>query len=42
MDGAQDFVAIRSYIATAARAGQNTLDALIQATAGTPFIPGTV
>jgi hypothetical protein len=31
----------RSYIATAARAGQNILDALVQAAAGTPWIPGT-
>jgi len=39
MDGAQDFAAIRSYIATAARAGQNILDALVQAAIGTPWIP---
>ena len=39
MDGAQDFAAIRSYIATAARAGQNTLAALVQAATGTPWIP---
>jgi transposase len=39
--GAQDFAAIRSYIAAAARAGQNILDALVQAAAGTPWIPGT-
>jgi transposase len=41
MDGAQDFAAIRSYIATTARAGQNVLDALVQATTGTPWIPAT-
>jgi transposase len=41
LDGAQDFAAIRSYIATAARAGQNILDALAQAAAGTPWIPAT-
>jgi hypothetical protein len=41
MDGAQDLAAIRSYIATAARAGQNILDALVQAATGTPWIPGT-
>jgi transposase len=40
-DGAEDFAAIRSYIATAARAGQNILDALIQAATGTPWIPAT-
>lgn len=39
LDGAQDFAAIRSYIATAARAGQNTLNVLIQAATGTPWIP---
>jgi Rad3-related DNA helicase len=33
--------AIRSYIATVARAGQNTLNALIQAATGTPWIPAT-
>jgi hypothetical protein len=41
MDGAQDFAAIRSYIATAARAGQNVLEVLVQAAAGTPWIPAT-
>jgi transposase len=41
IDGAQDFAAIRSYIATAARAGQNILDVLAQAAAGTPWIPAT-
>jgi len=41
LDGAQDFAAIRSYIATAARAGQNMFDALVQAAAGTPWIPAT-
>jgi transposase len=37
--GAEHFAAIRSYIATAARHGINTLDALIQAAAGNPWIP---
>jgi transposase len=41
LEGAKDFAAIRSYIATAARAGQNMFDALVQAAAGTPWIPGT-
>jgi transposase len=41
LDGAQDFAAIRSYIATAARAGLNILDVLVQAAAGTPWIPAT-
>jgi transposase len=39
--GAQDFAAIRSYIATATRAGQNMLDVLVQAATGSPWIPGT-
>jgi len=37
--GAEHFAAIRSYIATAARQGIDTLDALIQAVAGNPWIP---
>jgi len=37
--GAEHFAAIRSYIATAARHGVDTLDALIQAAAGNPWIP---
>jgi transposase len=41
LQGAEDFAAIRSYIATATRAGQNMLDALAQAAAGTPWIPAT-
>jgi len=41
LKGAQDFAAIRSYIATAARAGQNMFEALVQAAAGTPWIPAT-
>ena len=41
LGGAQDFAAIRSYIATALRGGQNMLDVLVQATAGTPWIPAT-
>ena len=39
LEGAQDFAAIRSYIATATRAGQNMFHALVQAAAGTPWIP---
>jgi transposase len=39
LEGAEDFAAIRTYIATATRAGQNMFDALIQAAAGTPWIP---
>jgi hypothetical protein len=41
MTGAQDFAAIRSYTATAARHGLGVLDALIRAVAGTPWIPTT-
>jgi len=41
LGGAQDFAAIRSYVATATRAGQNMLDVLVQAAAGTPWIPAT-
>jgi hypothetical protein len=41
LPGAQDFAAIRSYIATALRSGQNMLDVLVQAAAGTPWIPAT-
>lgn len=37
--GAEHFAAIRSYTATAARQGINTLDALIQAATGNPWIP---
>ncbi|GID26289.1 IS66 family transposase [Paractinoplanes brasiliensis] len=39
MTGAEHFAAIRSYIATAARQGIDTLDALIQAATGNPWIP---
>ena len=39
MTGAEHFAAIRSYIATAARHGIDTLDALIQAAAGNPWTP---
>jgi transposase len=41
INGAKDFAAIRSYTATATRAGHNMLHALIQAAAGTPWIPST-
>jgi transposase len=40
--GAQDFAAIRSYIATATRTGQNMLDVLVRAAAGTPWIPAAI
>jgi hypothetical protein len=39
MHGAEAFCAIRSYLATAARHDIGWLDALIQAAAGTPWIP---
>ena len=39
MTGAEHFAAIRSYIATAARQSIDTLDALIQAATGNPWIP---
>ena len=41
MHGAETFCAIRSYLATATRHGVSWLDALTQAAAGTPWIPGT-
>jgi transposase len=41
MKGAEVFCAIRSYLATAARHGINSLDALTCATSGTPWIPRT-
>jgi hypothetical protein len=37
--GAEHFAAIRSYIATAARQSIDTLDDLIQASTGNPWIP---
>ena len=37
--GAEHFAAIRSYIATASRQSIDTLDALIQAATGNPWIP---
>jgi transposase len=42
LGGAQDFAAIRSYIATALRGGQNMLEVLVQVAAGTPWIPVTI
>jgi transposase len=39
LTGAEHFAAIRSYIATAARQGIDTLDALIQAATGNPWTP---
>jgi transposase len=41
LTGAEEFAAIRSYITTAARNGQNMLDALIQAADGHPWIHAT-
>jgi transposase len=41
LTGAEHFAAIRSYIATATRQGIDTLDALIQAATGNPWIPAT-
>jgi transposase len=41
LTGAEHFAAIRSYTATAVRHGINTLDALIQAATGNPWIPAT-
>jgi transposase len=41
MTGAEIFCAIRSYIATAARHGISTLDALTRAAEGNPWIPGS-
>ena len=41
LTGAEHFAAIRSYTATAARQGIDTLDALIQAATGNPWIPTT-
>jgi transposase len=41
MKGAENFCAIRSYLATAARHGTGWLDALTQAAAGEPWIPQT-
>ena len=37
--GAQNFCAIRTYLATAAKHGTGMLDALTQAATGTPWIP---
>jgi len=41
LSGAEEFAAIRSYITTAARNGQNMLDVLIQAADGHPWIHAT-
>jgi transposase len=41
MTGAEEFCAIRSYLATAARHGISALDALTRAFQGNPWIPGT-
>ncbi|TDT97850.1 transposase [Streptomyces sp. 846.5] len=39
--GAQDFAAIRTYLATADRQGQNMLDVLSHAMRGSPWMPAT-
>jgi hypothetical protein len=39
--GAQQFCAIRSYLATAAKHGLNLLDALTRLAAGDPWLPKT-
>jgi hypothetical protein len=41
MAGAEEFCAIRSYLATAARHGIAALDALTRAFQGLPWIPET-
>ena len=41
MTGAEEFCAIRSYLATAARHGIGALDALTGAFQGQPWIPQT-
>ena len=41
MTGAEEFCAIRSYLATAARHGITGLDALTRAFQGNPWIPET-
>jgi hypothetical protein len=40
MTGAQEFCAIRSYLATAARHGISALGALTRAFQASPWIPG--
>ncbi len=39
--GARDFATIRTYLATAHRHGQRTLDVLITAMRGSPWTPAT-
>ena len=41
LQGAQDFAAIRTYLATAARQDQPMLDVLVQAMRGSPWMPAT-
>lgn len=41
LSGAEEFAAIRSYTATAARHGENMLDVLIRAAEGHPWVPTT-
>jgi hypothetical protein len=39
MDGAERFLAVRSYISTAAKQGQDTLQVLSVLAQGTPSLP---
>ena len=39
LTGAETFCAIRSYISTARKHGQNVIDAMYDALTGSPFIP---
>ena len=41
MTGAENFCAIRSYLATTAKHGIGKLDALTRAATGTPWMPET-
>jgi transposase len=42
LQGAQDFAAIRTYLATADRHDQQMLDVLVQAMRGSPWMPATI
>jgi len=39
LTGAQQFCAIRSYLSTAAKHGQNMLDTLVMLAEGRPWLP---